>query len=385
MNTAAPAPPVAFVRTARWHRLRVTEVRHLTADTVAVTFHVPAALRQVFTHRPGQHVIVRHRQGDGELRRCYSLCPPPYAPTTLRLVIGPGSPDGFGTYAATRLTPGDHLELSAPTGAFALPELPGAHHVLLGGGTGITPLAPMAAHALRREPACRVTLVHSAHTAADALLADELAELKDEFVDRFTVLHVLTREDRGSGGGPLAGRLDAAGLRHLLTALDARPGPDTAYALCGPAGLVDTARRVLAEEGADPALVRWELFTAGDTAVRSPQPASPGPAGGPAPQPATPAPGRGEARVTALLDGRHRTARVQPDDPFLLDALLRAHPDVPYACREGVCGSCRAKVLSGQVTADREHALDARDRAAGYTLVCRARPRTRELTLDFDA
>ncbi|GHF50779.1 2Fe-2S iron-sulfur cluster-binding protein [Streptomyces griseosporeus] len=389
MNTAAPAPPAATPRT-RWHRLRVTEVRHLTADTVAVTLHVPAALRQDFTHRPGQHVIVRHRQGGGELRRCYSLCPPPYAPTTLRLVIGRGSPDGFGTYAATRLTPGDHLELSAPTGAFALPDLPGAHHVLLAGGTGITPLAPMAAHALRRDPACRVTLVHSARTAADALLADELAELKDEFVDRFTELLVLTREDRGNRGGPLAGRLDAAGLRRLLAALDARPGPDTAYALCGPPGLVDTARRVLAETGADPTRVCWELFTAGDTTARSPeptalQPASPPPARGPAPESASPAPGGGEARVTALLDGRRRTATVQPHDPFLLDALLRAHPDVPYACREGVCGSCRARVLSGQVAADRQHALDARERAAGYTLVCRARPRTPELTLDFDA
>ncbi|WP_239513017.1 2Fe-2S iron-sulfur cluster-binding protein [Streptomyces actuosus] len=248
----------------------------------------------------------------------------------------------------------------------------------------------MAAHALRRDPACRVTLVHSARTAADALLADELAELKDEFVDRFTELLVLTREDRGNGGGPLAGRLDAAGLRRLLAALDARPGPDTAYALCGPPGLVDTARRVLAETGADPTRVCWELFTVGDTTARSPEPtalrpASPPPARGPAPESASPAPGGGEARVTALLDGRRRTATVQPHDPFLLDALLRAHPDVPYACREGVCGSCRARVLSGQVAADRQHALDARERAAGYTLVCRARPRTPELTLDFDA
>jgi ring-1,2-phenylacetyl-CoA epoxidase subunit PaaE len=241
----------------------------------------------------------------------------------------------------------------------------------------------MAAHALRRDPACRVTLVHSVRTAADALLADELAEVKDEFVDRLTVLHVLTREDFGSGGGPLAGRLDAAGLRRLLAAVDARPGPGTAYALCGPPGLVDTARRVLAEEGADPALVRWELFTSGGTAQRPPEPA------GPAPRPATPAPapapGTGQVRVTALLDGRRRAATVQPHDPALLDALLRAHPDVPYACREGVCGSCRAKVLSGQVTADGQHALDERDRAAGYTLVCRARPRTPEITLDFDA
>ncbi|GAA2500525.1 ferredoxin--NADP reductase [Streptomyces gobitricini] len=386
MNTTAPAPPAASPRT-RWHRLRVTEVRHPTADTVAVTFVVPAALREVFAHHPGRHVVVRHRHGDRELRRSYSVCPPPHAPGTLRLVIKRGDPDGFGTHAATRLAPGDHLELSPPTGAFALPELPGAHHVLLAGGTGITPLAPMAAHALRRDPACRVTLVHSVRTAADALLADELAEVKDEFVDRFTVLHVLTREDRGGGGGPLAGRLDAARLRRLLVAADARPGPDTTYALCGPPGLVDTARRVLAEEGADPALVRRELFTTGGTAQRPPQPAEPEPAEPePAePEPAGPAPEPGETRITALLDGRRRAASVLPHDPALLDALLRAHPDVPYACREGVCGSCRAKVLSGRVTADRQYALDERDRAAGYTLVCRARPLSPEITLDFDA
>ncbi|WP_228984508.1 Phenylacetic acid catabolic protein, partial [Streptomyces sp. DH12] len=196
------------------------------------------------------------------------------------------------------------------TGTFALPEVPGAHHVLLAGGTGITPLAPMAAHALRRDPACRVSLVHSVRTSADAVLADELAEVKDEFLDRFTVLYVLTREDRGSGSGPLARRLDASGVRRLLAAVDARPGPDTTFALCGPPGLVATARRVLADSGADPSLVRWELFTADGT-----QPAPPEHAGR--------APGAGEYRVTALVDGRRRAATVLPDDPALLDALLR--------------------------------------------------------------
>ncbi|MGW3383925.1 2Fe-2S iron-sulfur cluster-binding protein [Streptomyces albogriseolus] len=376
MNTAPPAPrdqvPAGPRRRTGRHTLDVTDVRHLTADTVAVTLHVPADLRDVFAHHPGQHVVVHHRRDGTELRRSYSICPPPHTPGALRLVIKRSGPGGFGDHATTRLAPGDRLELSPPAGNFALPELPGAHHVLLAGGTGITPLAPMAALALRRDPACRVSLVHSVRTSADAVLADELAEVKDEFLDRFTVLYVLTREDRGSGSGPLARRLDASGVRRLLAAVDARPGPDTTFALCGPPGLVATARRVLADSGADPSLVRWELFTADGT-----QPAPPEHAGR--------APGAGEYRVTALLDGRRRAATVLPDDPALLDALLRSHPDVPYACREGVCGSCRAKVLSGQVTADGEHALDERDRAAGYTLVCRARPRTPEIILDFDA
>lgn len=386
MNTATIASSVPAADPAhrvRRHRLRVTEVRHLTVDTVAVTLDVPDALRTVFTHRPGQHVTVRRPEAGTEPPRSYSISPPPNAPDRLRLVIRRGSPDGFGVHAATRLTPGDHLELSPPTGAFALPELPGAHHVLIAGGSGITPLAPMAAHALRHDPACRVTLVHSVPTSADALLADELAELKDEFVDRFTVLHVLTREDRGRGSdGPLARRLDAAGLGRLLTALDA--GPGTTYALCGPPGLVDTVRGVLADRGADPALVRRELFTAAGTASR-PTEAPGGAVRAPrSPRASGRAPEAPSARVTALLDGRRRDAAVLPGDTVLLDALLRAHPDVPYACREGVCGSCRARVVAGQVAADRQYALDDRDRAAGYTLVCRARPRSPEIALDFD-
>ncbi|MFI6036080.1 2Fe-2S iron-sulfur cluster-binding protein [Streptomyces sp. NPDC051315] len=372
-----------------WHRLEVTEVRRLTADAVAVRLDVPTALGEVFAHRPGQHVVVRHHRADGELRRSYSVCPPPHDPRALRLVVKRGGPDGFGAHATSRLAPGDRLELSPPTGAFALPDLPGAHHVLLAGGSGITPLAAMAAHALRRDPACRVSLVHSVPTSADALLADELAELKDAFVDRFTVLYVLTREDRGHGEGPLSGRLDAGSLVRLLAAVDARPGPGTAFALCGPPGLVDTARQALTDWGADPALVRWELFTVAGTPPGTPETlVTPGTQGSPGTaepvRTGEPVPGEGETRVTALLDGRHRAVTVLPQDTAILDALLRAYPDVPYACREGVCGSCRAKVLSGRVAAEGQYALDASDRAAGYTLVCRARPRTPEVTLDFD-
>ncbi|MFH8797999.1 2Fe-2S iron-sulfur cluster-binding protein [Streptomyces sp. NPDC017936] len=392
MNTTAVPPaaprdlPAGQLRgphpRTRWHPLTVTEVRRLTADAVAVTLDVPAGLREVFAHRPGHHVVVRHRRAGGELRRSYSVCPPPHDATALRLVIRRGTPDGFGAHAVSRLVPGDRLEVSAPTGHFALPDLPGAHHVLIAGGSGITPLAAMAAEALRRDTTCRVSLIHSVPTAAQALLADELATLKDAFLDRFTVLYVLTREDRANGDGPFDGRIDAGRLSRLLTAVDARPAPDTAFALCGPPGLVATARRFLAEHGADPALVRWELFTSGGTPEPAPERADRARTAGEFPAGAAPA---GTSRVTALLDGRRRPATVGSGDTVILDALLRAHPDVPYACREGVCGSCRAKVVSGQVHAERQYALDERDRAQGYTLVCRARPRTPEVVLDFDA
>ncbi len=365
--TAARTHPDGRLRRTGWYRLTAAEVQHLPGDAVAVTLEVPATLRQVFTHRPGEHVVVRHRHAGAELRRSYSVSPPPGDPAALRLVIRRRAPGGFGAHAATALTAGDTLELSPPTGTFALPALPGGHHVLIAGGSGITPLAAMAATALREDRACRVSLVHSVPTSADALLADELAELKDAFVDRFTVLYVLTREDHGSG--LLGGRIDAATLPRLLSAVDTRPGPGTTFALCGPAGLVLAVRRALRAWGADAALTRWEMFTPADT---------------PPPAPPAVATHRTRTRVTALLGGHRRLAAAGPEDATILDALLRTHPDVPYACREGVCGSCRARVLSGRVAAASQHALDADDVAAGYTLVCRARPLGDELTLDFD-
>ncbi|WP_244188945.1 2Fe-2S iron-sulfur cluster-binding protein [Streptomyces yokosukanensis] len=357
-------------RTGR-HRLAVAAVRHLSENAVAVTLDVPDALRDAFAHRPGEHVVVRHRHAGAELRRSYSVCPAPDEPDALRLVIKRGAPDGFGAYAMTGLAPGDVLELSPPTGAFALPERPGAHHVLIAGGSGITPLAAMAVTALREDPECRVSLVHSVPRAVDALLCDELAMVKDAFVDRFTVLYVLTREAQDNG--PVDGRIDAANLPRLLAALHAAPGPGTTFALCGPGGLVAAVRQALTDRGADPALIRSELFTLGDSPDPTPPPA----------RPARTSPHG--TRVTALYDGRHRVVTAQPQDAALLDSLLRDHPDVPYACREGICGSCRAKVRAGQVTTGPQHALDATELAAGYTLTCRARPLTPEVTLDFDA
>ncbi|MEU5538810.1 2Fe-2S iron-sulfur cluster-binding protein [Streptomyces sp. NPDC020362] len=369
MNTIQAALDAAPIRRRGWFPLPVTGLESLTDDTVAVTLCVPPHLTDTFAGRAGRHVVVRHRRpGAQELRRAYSVCPPPMAPDALRLVVKRNSPDGFGAYAMDSLCPGDVLELSPPTGQFGLPDIKGGHHVLIAGGTGITPLAAMAATALRDSPDCRVSLVHSVRTAGSALLADELAELKDSFVDRFTVLHVLSRERRESE--LFSGRINARKLPRLLSALDARPDETTSFSLCGPAGLVETARTTLMAWGARSELVRWELFSAAGT---PPEP----PAGA-----ASSGTGR---RIHAVIGGRSTTVTMAAGDRVLLDAVLRARPEVPYACRDGVCGSCRAKVVAGSVTLDRPHALDARDLASGYTLACRARPRTDDLTLDFDA
>jgi ring-1,2-phenylacetyl-CoA epoxidase subunit PaaE len=358
-----------------WHRLRVSGVEPLDADTVAVSLDVPDPLAGVFAHRPGQHVTVRHipSPGGAEIRRSYSVCLPPGARTGLRLVVRRLGKGGFAEYATTVLAEGDMLELAPPAGDFRLSELPGAHHVLVAGGSGITPLLSMAAAALRDDPECRVSLVYANRTSGSVLLADELADLKDAHMDRFSVLHLLSQEAREAE--LLSGRVDGGRLPKLLALLGAEPATATCcFYLCGPHGLVDAVREGLAEWGAEPGRVRFELFSIGPEAREPPPPAGPVPVGG-----------AGPGRVTARLAGRTSVAVMEPGDRVVLDAVLRARPETPYSCRDGLCGVCRAKVTRGSLVMDRQYALGEAELSAGYTLPCRARPETDEVGLDFDA
>ncbi|MFC0597666.1 2Fe-2S iron-sulfur cluster-binding protein [Streptomyces palmae] len=357
-------------RATGWHRLRVAAVHPLTEEAVAIGLEVPTELAGTFAHRAGQHVTVRHVLAGREIRRSYSVCPPPGRAGELRLVVKRLGPDGFGAYATDRLAAGDELELAPPTGDFGLADRPGAHHVMVAGGSGITPLHSMAAAALRRDPDCRVSLVYSNRTARSTLLADELADLKDAHPARFFALYVLTRETREAE--LLSGRMDGDRLPRLLALLGAAPGERTRFYLCGPWGLLDGARRALAACGADPSRVRFELFTAGGE-----------PAERPAPRGAE-AGGRGE-RITARLWGRTTVSAMEAGDQVVLDAVLRARPETPYSCRDGLCGACRAKVVSGSVAMGRQYALGEPELAAGYTLTCRARPQSQDVGLDFDA
>ncbi|MFC9324098.1 2Fe-2S iron-sulfur cluster-binding protein [Kitasatospora sp. NPDC057015] len=360
------SPPAAARRATGWYRLRVTRVERLTEDAVAISLDVPRPLAGIFAHRAGQHVTVRHVLDGRELRRSYSVCPAPREPDRLRLVVKRLGPGGFAEYAVTRLATGHELELSPPVGEFRLAEQPGAHHVLIAGGSGVTPLLSMAVAALREDEHCRVSLVHANRDSRSALLADELADLKDAYLGRFFALHVLSREVREAE--LLSGRVDAARLPRLLTLLGAEPDESRWFYLCGPRGMVETVRDTLLQRGADPARIRFELFSVD----------------GGRPEPVT-----GErpaaARITARLAGRTSEAAMAPGDRTVLDAVLRARPETPYSCRDGLCGACRARVVGGDVLMDRQYALGERELAARYVLTCRARPASAEVALDFDA
>ncbi|GAA1278167.1 MULTISPECIES: 2Fe-2S iron-sulfur cluster-binding protein [Streptomyces] len=350
---------------ARFHQLRVAAVDRLTDDSVALTFEVPESLREEFRHAPGQHLALRRPADDGEIRRTYSICSPapgPEGPRTLRVGVRLVEGGSFSTYALKEIAVGDTLEIMTPAGRFILEPTPGLYAAVVG-GSGITPVLSIAATLLAREPHARFCLIRSDRTAASTMFLDEVADLKDRYPDRFQLVTVLSREEQQAGLD--SGRLDQERLTNLLPAL--LPVDEVAgWYLCGPFGLVQEAERTLRALGVRRARIHEEIFHVDDGAA-----------------PARPAPALAHSTVTAQLDGRSGTWPVD-DGESLLETVLRNRPDAPYACKGGVCGTCRAFLVSGEVRMDRNFALEPEETDAGYVLACQSHPATETVELDFD-
>ncbi|MFH8732463.1 2Fe-2S iron-sulfur cluster-binding protein [Streptomyces sp. NPDC017964] len=350
---------------ARFHQLRVAAVDRLTDDSVALTLEVPESLREAFRHAPGQHLALRRPADDSEIRRTYSICSPapgPEGPRTLRVGVRLVEGGSFSTYALKEIAVGDALEVMTPAGRFILEPTPGLYAAVVG-GSGITPVLSIAATLLAREPHARFCLIRSDRTAASTMFLDEVADLKDRYPDRFQLVTVLSREEQQAGLD--SGRLDQERLTTLLPAL--LPVDDIAsWYLCGPFGLVQEAERTLRALGVRRARIHEEIFHVDDGAA-----------------PARPAPTLAHSMVTAQLDGRSGTWPVD-DGESLLETVLRNRPDAPYACKGGVCGTCRAFLVSGEVRMDRNFALEPEETDAGYVLACQSHPATETVELDFD-
>ncbi|MGI5401610.1 2Fe-2S iron-sulfur cluster-binding protein [Streptomyces sp. CA-135486] len=349
-----------------FHPLRVSEVEQLTDDSVAVTLQVPPELRETFRHTPGQHLALRRLVDGEEIRRTYSICAPaapPNADPVLRVGIRLVDGGEFSTYALKELTAGDTVEVMPPMGRFLLAPRPGYFAAIVG-GSGITPVLSMAATLLAREPEARFCLIRSDRTAASTMFLDEVADLKDRYPDRFQLVTVLSREEQQSGLP--SGRLDQERLTGLLPAL--LPVSDVdGWFLCGPFGLVQGAERTLRGLGVDRTRIHEEIFHVDDGS---------GPSSAPASAPA-------HAELTATLDGRSGKWPVREGES-LLETVLRSRGDAPYACKGGVCGTCRAFLVSGEVRMDRNFALEQEETEAGYVLACQSHPATPEVELDFD-
>ncbi|MEV6163580.1 2Fe-2S iron-sulfur cluster-binding protein [Streptomyces sp. NPDC052052] len=350
-----------------FHPLRVRAIERLTDDSVAVTLAVPAELRETFRHKPGQHLNVRHSVDGEEIRRSYSICSPATEePADPVLRVGIRLVDGgvFSTYALKELSAGDLVEAMPPMGRFVLTPRSG-HFAAIVGGSGITPVLSIAATLLEREPDARFCLIRSDRTAVSTMFLDEVADLKDRYPDRFQLVTVLSREEQQAGLP--SGRLDEDRISELLPALLPVAEVDGWY-LCGPFGLVQAAERSLHGLGVDRNRIHQEIFHVEDgegTPARA--------------RVNTPA----HSSLTATLDGRSGTWPVQEGES-LLETVLRSRSDAPYACKGGVCGTCRAFLVQGEVRMDRNFALEPEETDAGYVLACQSHPITPEVQLDFD-
>ncbi|MGW1056704.1 1,2-phenylacetyl-CoA epoxidase subunit PaaE [Micromonospora rubida] len=359
-------------RRPAFHPLPVAAVDRLTADAVAVTFAVPEELRETFAFRAGQHLTVRRVGEDGEdVRRSYSICSTPDDLARHgRLRIGvreiPGG--AFSTYACGALRGGDTVEVLPPLGHFTTAFAPdrARRYGAVVAGSGITPVLALVATALAVEPASTFTLVYGNRSANSVMFAEELADLKDRYPTRLHLVHVLSRE---RGESPLlSGRIDTGRLGWLLETIV--PGDAIEeWFLCGPYGMVVDAKAVLAERGVPESAVRTELFHVAEAPAPPRRPADVAGTG---------------AEVTILLDGRSSSFTMGREER-VLDAALRVRGELPYACKGGVCSTCRAKVVDGEVTMARNYALEPDEVAAGYVLTCQSSPVTDRLTVDYDA
>ncbi|MGI8448281.1 MAG: 1,2-phenylacetyl-CoA epoxidase subunit PaaE [Streptosporangiaceae bacterium] len=354
------AGPGTRTRTG-FHPLTVVRVDLLTDDSAALTFGVPPDVADTFRFAPGQSLTVRR----GAQRRSYSICAPQGHPP--RIGVREVAGGAVSSWLVHQVRPGDIVDVQAPSGAFT-PDLssPG-HHVLIAAGSGITPVLSIAGSVLAAHPGSAVTLIYGNRRSDSVMFTEEIADLKDTYPARLCLVHVLSREPQEVE--LFDGRLDSGKLRSLLPVTVAVPAVDHWW-LCGPLGMVTGAIEVLTGLGVPRDRVHRELFYVEDDPPaqvhHEEAPAGPG------------------AEVTVLLDGRSAAVTVPPGTP-ILDAAQRIRPDLPFACKGGVCGTRRALVTGGKVTMRRNYALEQDEVDAGYALTCQALPTSGQITVDYDA
>ncbi|MDH3292972.1 MAG: phenylacetate-CoA oxygenase/reductase subunit PaaK [Acidimicrobiia bacterium] len=349
-----------------FHTLNVAAVEPQTDESVAVTFAIPEHLRARFRHVPGQHVVVRKMLDGDDVRRTYSICSPAADGAAVRVGVK-RIPNGvFSTFATTKLKAGDTLDVMAPIGEFTLDPSRTGRYVAIVAGSGITPVLSMIQSALAQNPASDFTLIYGNRTSVSIMFLEDLEDLKNRYPDRFQVVHILSREPHQV---PLfQGRIDADKLRSLASTL-IDPTAIDRWFLCGPLEMVETARSTLAELGVADDAVSYELFF--DQRVE----------GG-----AREAVEEGEGSVTVqvTIDGRTSVVKAEPDGPPLLDYARSVRAEVPFACKGGMCATCKAKLITGEVTLTKNYALTDEELAAGYILTCQAHPVSDEVALTYD-
>lgn len=352
-----------------FHTLKISAVRRDTRDAVIVSFDIPSALTSEFHYQPGQHITLRAQiQGD-EVRRSYSICSA-IQDTELRIAIKKVSDGLFSTWATTSLEAGMMIDVMPPTGNFHLPlDATQQHHYLaIAAGSGITPIFSIIKSTLLAEPQSRFTLVFGSRASSTIMLRDDIANLKDRFLDRFSVIHIMSREKQDID--LFNGRINKEKFRQLAEQWIGLADIDHVF-ICGPQEMMLELSDSLKSFGMPSDRIHMELF---------------GVAGHQVPRKRSVADllSTNKCEVTVIIDGHHQRFMMNRDQQSVLDAGLEHGIDIRYACKGGICASCRCKVIAGKVEMDANHALEDYEVARGFVLSCQAFPITEKLVLDFD-
>ena len=355
----------------RFHALRVARVSPESDGAVSIALAVPREHREAFRFEPGQFLTLRARIGGQDVRRSYSICcPRGRLASHGELEVGVRAVDGgtFSNWAAKELKAGDTLDVMPPDGRFTVQRPRAIHRVGFAAGSGITPILSIAATTLAEQPQAKFTLVYGNRRMASVMFNEALQDLKDRYPGRLTLIHILSRQAQEVP--LLEGRIDAAKVRELMATLLPARSMDEVF-ICGPEGMIAATEAALVEGGVPADRIRTERFTSAH------------PPGGAARQAAAPREREGAVELTVMLDGRPHVMRMGADE-HVLDVALDAGLDLPWSCRGGVCCTCRAKVIEGSVTMDRNYTLEPWEMEQGFVLSCQARPQTDRLVVSYD-
>ncbi|HVS96194.1 MAG TPA: 1,2-phenylacetyl-CoA epoxidase subunit PaaE [Puia sp.] len=364
---------------SHFQRLKIDDIRRETADCVSISLTVPAGLEEAFRYHQGQNITVRTYIDGEEVRRSYSICSSPLD-RELRIAVKKVPGGRFSTFANEVLQPGQELEVLPPSGKFYTELNPDnrKHYLAFAAGSGITPVLSIIKTTLAVEPGSHFTLVYGNRHRPSIIFREQLEALKNRYMDRLSLHHVLSREEMDIA--LYQGHIDAAKCRELCGKVIDLSLTDDIY-LCGPEKMIFSIKDWLEQQGVERRKIHFELFHPMDNGKSGIAPAeqhqsdrdSPGEAAG------------RTSQVTVRLDGINHVFALAFEGAPILDAALYEGVDLPFACKGGVCCTCRARLAEGKVEMDLNYALEADELAAGFILTCQSHPRSPKVVVDFDS
>ena len=352
----------------RFHRLAVSDLRRESSDAVSLTFAIPRELADDYNFAPGQYLTLRTTIDGEEVRRSYSICSGP-DDGELRIAVKKVDGGAFSNWAADELKAGDQLDVMTPTGRFGIAHAPNEARVYVGfaAGSGITPILSIVKGVLARESDSRFFLFYGNRSTGGMLFREALEELKDRFMQRLSVFHVISGEEQDIP--ILHGRLDGEKVRVLLRSLVPAGSVDHVF-ICGPTGMSEDIEATCRDIGIAEKRIHVERFVSEF-------------GGRPRPKAVVQVTSLPKATASLIIDGKRRDVPVAEEES-ILDAALRAGMDLPFACKGGMCSTCRAKLVEGDARMEVNYSLEPWELNAGFILTCQARPVSDKVVVDYD-